>query len=78
MCLAMPGKIEKIEGKKAKVDFRGVKRTVDLSFLEDGKSGDWVLVHVGFAIQKIDKESAQETYRLLDHLNKQEKEEERL
>lgn len=65
MCLAIPGKVEAVEKKKATVDFGGIKRQVDLSFLTDTEVGEWVLVHVGFAIQKIDEESARETYRLL-------------
>lgn len=65
MCLALPGKIETIEGKKAVVNFGGIKRRVDLSFLEDAVADEWVLVHVGFALQKIDEASAHEAYRLL-------------
>jgi len=65
MCLAIPGKIETVEGQKALVNFGGVKRRVDLSFLEDAARDDWVLVHVGFALQKIDEASAREAYHLL-------------
>ncbi len=65
MCLAIPGKIEVVEGKKAMVNFGGVKRRVDLSFLEEAARDDWVLVHVGFALQKIDEASAREAYHLL-------------
>ena len=65
MCLAIPGKIEEVDGKKAMVNFGGVKRRVDLSFLEDAAKNDWVLVHVGFALQKIDEASAREAYHLL-------------
>lgn len=65
MCLAIPGKVEAVDKKKATVNFGGIKRQVDLSFLEDTAVGDWLLVHVGFAIQKVDEESARTTYRLL-------------
>ncbi len=65
MCLAIPGKIEAVEGKKALVNFGGVRRRVDLSFLTDSMKDDWILVHVGFALQKIDEASAREAYRLL-------------
>lgn len=65
MCLAIPGQVESVVEKKATVNFGGVKRQVDLSFLLDTQVADWVLVHVGFAIQKVDEESARETYRLL-------------
>lgn len=66
MCLAVPGKIESFEGVKAKVDFGGVKREVDISLIQDAKIGEYVLVHVGFAIQRIDEKTAKETYRLLE------------
>jgi hydrogenase expression/formation protein HypC len=72
MCLAIPGKVIAIEGKKSTVDFGGIKRKVDLSFLEETKVNDWVLVHVGFAIQEIDEEIARETFRLLAVSRKQE------
>ena len=76
MCLAIPGKITSVEGKKAKADFGGIKRTIDLSFLEDAKIDDWVLVHVGFAIQTVDEESAFETYHLLADVHKKDMEDE--
>lgn len=72
MCLAIPGKIERIDGKKAMVDFGGVKRLADLSFLDEISVGDWVLVHVGFAIQRVEEEVARETYRLLSVVSKAE------
>lgn len=72
MCLAVPGKIiEKKENNKAIVDFDGVKRTVDLSFLKNPKIGEFVLVHVGFAIEKVKKKDAQESYKIVkDAINK--------
>ena len=68
MCLAIPGKIIEIHDTKAKADFGGIKRDVDISLLENIKMDDYVLVHVGFAIQKIDEEIAKESYRLLDNI----------
>ncbi|PIN91550.1 HypC/HybG/HupF family hydrogenase formation chaperone [Candidatus Pacearchaeota archaeon CG10_big_fil_rev_8_21_14_0_10_32_14] len=65
MCLAIPGKIIEIKEKKAIVDFGGIKREADISFVEDLHINDFVLVHVGFAIQKVEEEVARETYRLL-------------
>ncbi len=65
MCLAVPGKILSINGNSAEADFGGIKRKVDISMLPGCKTGDYVLVHVGFAIQKIDEETARETHRLL-------------
>ncbi len=63
MCLALPGKIVSIDGAKATVDYGGVKKEADLSLLEC-KIGDYVLVHTGFAIQKVDKVAAEENLRL--------------
>ncbi|RMF06135.1 HypC/HybG/HupF family hydrogenase formation chaperone [Candidatus Woesearchaeota archaeon] len=62
MCLAVPGKIVEINGEKALVDFGGVKREADISLLEAPKVGDFVLVHVGFAIQKVDETKAKDSY----------------
>jgi len=67
MCLAIPALIEEINGKKALADFGGVKREIDVSML-DCKKGDYVLVHVGFAIQKINEETARENQRLLSEI----------
>lgn len=72
MCLAIPGKVTSIEGKKAVVDFGGVSRKVDLSFLDDTVVGDWVLVHVGFAIQRVEEDIARESYHLLAETRKEE------
>ncbi len=57
MCLAYPGKIESIKGEKAVVDFSGVKKEANISFVKV-KKGDYVIVHAGFAIQKISDEEA--------------------
>lgn len=77
MCLAIPGRITEIKNnKKATVDFGGVKRSVDTTFLEDPKEGDYVLVHVGCAIQKVEEEAARETYRLLYEIRKEDLEQE--
>ncbi|MEK6971039.1 MAG: HypC/HybG/HupF family hydrogenase formation chaperone [archaeon] len=76
MCLAIPGKIVEIMGKHAQVDFGGVRRKADVSFIENPGVGDYVLVHVGFAIQKVDERIALETYRLLAEVHKAELKEE--
>jgi hydrogenase expression/formation protein HypC len=76
MCLAFPGKIEELDGTKAVVSFGGIKRTVDTSFLEEPAVDQWVLVHVGYAIQTVDEEAARETYRLLNTIRKQDLENE--
>ena len=70
MCLGIPGQIiEIIDPVKqvAKVDVGGVKRGVSIALVaaEGIAPGDWVLIHVGFAMSKIDEQEAQETFRLL-------------
>jgi hydrogenase expression/formation protein HypC len=54
MCLAIPAKIIKINGQLAVVDFQGVQKEVNIS-LVDVKAGDYVMIHAGFAIEKMDK-----------------------
>ena len=64
MCLAIPGQVTEVSGKKGWVDYGdGTRREVDLT-LVDARVGDYVLVHAGFAIEKIDERDAQETLRL--------------
>jgi len=65
MCLAIPVKVIKVEKDLAEVDMAGVKREVNVRFLEDVRVGDYILVHAGFAIEKINEQEAQETLRLL-------------
>lgn len=64
MCLALPGKIVNIVGDDAEVDFGGVIRKTNLSMVEEAEVGDYVLIHAGFAIQKVDEEEALETLAL--------------
>lgn len=70
MCLAVPGKIVKIEGDVGDIDFGGVIRQANVSMVE-AKVGDWAVIHAGFAIEIMDEEDAQETLKLwnevLDH-----------
>lgn len=69
MCLAIPGKIVSIEEnsspKIAKVSFGGALRDICIDWVPDVKPGEYVLVHVGFALNKIDEEEANETLKLL-------------
>jgi hydrogenase expression/formation protein HypC len=65
MCLAIPSKITHIDNEMATIDVDGVKRSASLMLLEDAAVGEYVIVHAGFAIQKLDEESAMETIRLL-------------
>jgi len=65
MCLAIPSKITKINNNMATIDVAGVQREASLLLLEDARVGDYVIVHAGFAIQKLDESAAQETLDLL-------------
>lgn len=71
MCLAIPGKVVEIvdaENHIAKVEVGGVRRAVNIGMLDDIVLGDYVLVHVGFAMSKIDEVQAHETLRILREL----------
>lgn len=65
MCLAVPGKVLSLEARDqttmAEVDFGGVRKSVCLEYIPDVEIGEYVMVHVGFAIQRLDEQSAQET-----------------
>ena len=63
MCLAIPGRILKIDGDDALVDFGGVRRKANVS-LVDAKPGAYVIVHAGFAIQLLDEREAKESLKL--------------
>ncbi|PQP34134.1 HypC/HybG/HupF family hydrogenase formation chaperone [Desulfobacteraceae bacterium SEEP-SAG9] len=65
MCLAIPSKITQIENNMATIDVDGVKRKASLLLLENAGIGDYVIVHAGFAIHKIDETVALETLTLL-------------
>jgi len=56
MCLAIPGKILKINDQLATVDFSGIQKEVNISLLSDAKKGEFVIVHAGFAIEKIEED----------------------
>jgi hydrogenase expression/formation protein HypC len=71
MCLAIPGQIVEIvdEGNHlARVDVAGVRRNVNVGLLDDVEPGDWVLIHVGFALSRIDEAEAAATYALLEQM----------
>ena len=69
MCLAIPATVVELEpNNMAKVDMLGVTRSVSLDMLDDTKPGDWVLVHAGFVIEKVDEDYAQETLDLIDSI----------
>ena len=65
MCLAFPGKIKKISGQNAMVDFDGIEKEINISLISDAKKGDHIIVHAGFAIEKVDKNAVNEIDELL-------------
>jgi hydrogenase expression/formation protein HypC len=65
MCLAIPSKIIRTDGQTATIDVAGVQRQTSLMLVEDVQVGDYVIVHAGFAIQKLDAAAARETLELL-------------
>jgi hydrogenase expression/formation protein HypC len=77
MCLAIPGKIVELlaeDRSQAVVDVLGVRRKVDLGLLQEDHptSGDWVLIHVGFAMSKISEDDAVQQLRMLTELGESE------
>lgn len=69
MCLAVPVKVVAVEGNEATVDIGGVRSRARLDLLaEEVRPGDYVLVHTGFAIRRLDPADAQETLKLFDEL----------
>ena len=68
MCLGIPGKIIVIEKNVAKVDVGGLLRDVSIDLCPDVSVGEYVLIHTGFAIQKVDEEEAKETMEFLKQL----------
>ena len=70
MCLAVPGKIISVEGddpilRAGKVNFGGVIKQVNLSYVPEAKAGDYVIVHVGFALSIVDEEEAEQVFKYL-------------
>jgi hydrogenase expression/formation protein HypC len=70
MCLAVPGRIESIEGedplyRSGKVNFGGILKEVNLAYVPEAKPGDYVVVHVGFALSILDEEEAAKTFEYL-------------
>ncbi|MBI3398121.1 MAG: HypC/HybG/HupF family hydrogenase formation chaperone [Deltaproteobacteria bacterium] len=69
MCLAVPSKIVEIKDTIATIDVHGVRRDISILLMPEGVSvGDYVLVHAGFAIQKIDKQAGNEAMKLINEL----------
>jgi len=71
MCLAIPGQVIEVVDERhrlARVDVAGVVRNVNIGLLDDAGPGDWVLIHVGFALSKVDEDEAQATLGLLQRM----------
>ncbi len=64
MCLAVPVRVLQIDGQKALVELGGLARQASIMLVPDVQVGDYVLLHAGFAIQKLDEREAEETIRL--------------
>ena len=79
MCLAVPGRVMSVSGedpvlRTGRVDFGGVEKEVSLAFVPDAREGDYVLVHVGFAISRVDEEEAQKVFEYLKEIDALERE----
>jgi hydrogenase expression/formation protein HypC len=68
MCLAIPAKVISVEGSTALVTIEDVEYRASLLLLDDVHPGDFIMLHAGFAIQKVDEEEAAETLRLLNEV----------
>lgn len=73
MCLAVPGKLVSIEGvdetfRTGKANFGGIVKEINLSYVPEAKLGDYVLVHVGFALTVVDEEEAAKVFTYLEEM----------
>lgn len=72
MCLAVPGRVLEIDEQgdlpMAKVDFGGIAKEVCLAYTPDAAVGEYVIVHVGFAISRVDEDEAREIFAVLDEI----------
>ena len=74
MCLAVPAKVKDIKNNTAIVDFGGVSKEISLGITSGVKRDDYVLVHAGFAIGKVEKAEAEDTLKILEELREVSKE----
>ena len=65
MCLAVPMQVTRVEGEEGRAGLGGVEKEVNLCLLDKIKVGDWIFVHAGFAIQKLDEDEAEKTLAAL-------------
>ena len=70
MCLGIPMKIIEVKGEFARVETGKLRRTINIQMLPHLKTGDYCIVHAGFAIQRIDPRKAQESLRLIDEITR--------
>jgi hydrogenase expression/formation protein HypC len=73
MCLGIPGRIESIDdqaptARSGRVSFGGIAREINLSLVPEAAVGDWIIVHAGFALNRIDQEEAERVFELIDEL----------
>ena len=73
MCLAIPGKVESISGedplgRTGKVNFGGIVKEVNLAYVPEVRIGDYVIVHVGFALSRVDEAEARKVFEYLDQM----------
>lgn len=68
MCLGIPVKIVEINENKGTAEFAGLRRDIHLDLLEDVRIGDYVILHAGFAIQRLNEEEAEETLKILKEI----------
>ena len=69
MCLGVPVKIIQIKGNEGVAEYKGVRKKINLELLENVKKGDYVILHAGFAIQKMEQKEALETLKLFEELS---------
>lgn len=69
MCLAVPARLNRLDGIEGHADLHGNEIPVCTALVPEAAVGDWILVHAGFAIQKLDPEQAQRTWAVLEDLN---------
>jgi hydrogenase expression/formation protein HypC len=73
MCLAIPGKIVSVSGedpleRMGKIDFSGILKEASLAYVPDAKVGDYVIIHVGFALSKVDEDEAKKVFEYLKQM----------
>ena len=68
MCLGVPVKLVEKHGSSGIAEYKGIRREIGLELVDEVQVGDWVILHAGFAIQKLDQQEAEKTLRLFEEL----------